>query len=154
MCLGSQFVMIVKAVILNSGDFYLGCACSRVCILYTVCSLIKFNASVTSWFTAGTDTEKVSRFCCFHGTMLHSYRENLLELGGESYNFIWEPEIEMCVQLHQRKHCFTTKTECGQKRTIEEDIRTSVRINKNVKEKITLKISSQFLLFMWLDLCY
>jgi hypothetical protein len=37
----------------------------------------------------------------FYGAILDSYRENLVELGGESYSCCREPGSDICVQLYQ-----------------------------------------------------
>jgi hypothetical protein len=45
--------------------------------------------------------QKVSSFYCFYGATLDTYRENLIALGGESWNSSREPGSDSCVQLYQ-----------------------------------------------------
>jgi hypothetical protein len=56
----------------------------EMCLGSTVCSLIKLNATVTSWHLAGSAIIYVSSFYCFHGAVLGSYQEDVVELGSGS----------------------------------------------------------------------
>jgi hypothetical protein len=47
---------------------------------------------------------QVSWFYCFCGSILDSYRENLVALGGESCSSCWETGSDSCVPVYQWTH--------------------------------------------------
>jgi hypothetical protein len=72
-------------------------------VLYSVFT-DEVKATVTSQHPVETAIILVTICYSFYGATVHSYRENLIALGGELCSFSREPASDSCVQLYQRKH--------------------------------------------------